>query len=96
MTRIDCIPSLTGYHNFIHDAIAYYFDGFPKRSHVRPGFQPVSHLASEVEQMRAIRDSLRRESDGHLNFSCNGDLRYSPFLAVGANCALQLLVGEFT
>jgi hypothetical protein len=96
MTRIDCIPSLTRYHNFIHDARAYYFDGFPKRSHVRPGFQPVSLLASEEEQVRAIRDLLRRESDGDLNFGCNGDLRCSPFPAVGANRALYLLVGQFT
>ena len=63
---------------------------------MRPGFQPLSLLASEEEQVRAKRDSLRRESDGHLNFGCNGDLRYSPFLAVGANRALYLLVGQFT
>jgi len=53
-------------------------------------------LVSEEDQVHAIPYLLRQESDGHLNFGRNGDLRYSSLLPVAANRALYLFVGQFT
>src|SRR5579863_5689819 len=74
MTRIDCIPSLSRYHDFIHDAkdcCAGCFVCYRRGRILRSNFQAVSLLVSGEERGRATHGSnvygrmLRRAAVAH-------------------------------